>query len=533
MTESESKNKFFDKYIYYILLALILLGVVARFYNIDTQILYDDEDNGMLAAMKFHREGWEAGVLYEREHPPLGKWVFGIPSKFIEADYDKLKLVGSNMYVWENVPYEAFKANYVAIRTVAGILGVVIVLLVFLIAKFVFNNYKVALWSAVITAISLNHIAFSRVAHKPMVTLAFMLGAVYFHLLYLYSKNKHKYLYWIPLFISVIFTIGSRPMTPLLILPVLIINQFLFKLRKKAMTENIVFSLLVGASYLIVFRWIYPKSVQESVAGINPLFQTGIWGVFDIYSLFHVVASFFLTHSYLFAVASMLLFYHIYIMFKNKKIQKKELYLLVWFLLFFIVFSVTFVGWRVRYMQILYIPMIIMMGKPIFDYMKNNYVKMIVLISLVATLVTIFTAYPYYHEYVNFGIGDKEDIREHGTLGKTISYKPLYYSPSGEYDIVFDDLTERGNPNIVTDVLNFLVFYEGESIGLMHPYEGGCDQNKVRELLKDNDYYFLAKHAESTLTKYFCPYFFMNNSFTLVKDYNVKNMKLYKIEQTN
>ncbi|NQV09515.1 glycosyltransferase family 39 protein [Candidatus Woesearchaeota archaeon] len=526
---SNTKELFRKKYIYYILFACIALGIFVRFHNTDELIFYDDEIRAVLSSIKFHNEGWEQGIMYEREHPPLAKWIMGLPSKFIPADYEKLKLVGSNMYIWEQVAHDAIGANHVAIRTVVGIFGVLFILMVFLVARYVFENNKIALWSVVIAATSLNQIAFSRMAYKQVILGTFMLAAVYFHLLYLNSKSKNKYWYWVPLFFFVIMTLGTRAQLPILILPVLIINQFIFKFRKKAITENIIFSALSVVCYFLVFRWIYPVEIQEIAAAKNSLRQVGsIFGIIDIYNFPHVVKAFFLTNSYLFALGSALLIYYIYTLFRDKKIHKKEAYLFIWFIIFFGVFSLTFVGWKIRYLQVLFFPMILLMGKPIYKYLKNNYVLFVVLIALAATVVTIFTAYPYYHEYANFGVDEKQDSRDHGTLGRVESYKPLSYSPTGEYDVVFDDLRERGNPKIFTEILNFLVFYEGESISLPHPYEGICNPVDMDKIPKD-DYYFLENHGERDFGMYFCPYFFMNNTFTLVKEYNLKGMTLYKI----
>ena len=153
---------------YWKLLAVIVLAIFLRFYNLSSNppsLSWDEAAIGWNAKTIFHTRRDEFGTLL-----PLSFQSFG--------DYK------SPVYIYLTAPVVGLLGmSEVNVRLVSAIAGVLSIILIYLITKELFFNKKyLPLISATLLAITPWHIIMSRPAFEPNLALFFILSAVFFRL---------------------------------------------------------------------------------------------------------------------------------------------------------------------------------------------------------------------------------------------------------------------------------------------------------------------------------------------------------------
>ncbi|MEK6861036.1 MAG: glycosyltransferase family 39 protein, partial [Nanoarchaeota archaeon] len=410
----------------WILIIAIILGVFLRLYNLDDEYLFDDEQPSMIAEMKFHRQSFYDGAMYFQEHPPLGKWLLGIPSIFINADYRSLTFLGPNTFVLKYLTFESLKKNFPYIRLLNALIGILAILFTFLIIKDLFG-LNAGLWSSAIMSLSADFIGLSRHDHLlKIVAVAFAIMTIYFYLKYLKSKDNYRFFYLVLTLVFFTFCIGSRNFDPLFLIPTLIFSQFLINRGKKNLIENIVFVLLLAISFYIVFYYFYPPEAR-AFARVH-LEVDSPFDVLPGLGFIGVVKNMFLRNSYAYTIASILII--IFIVNEVVKLIKnkwnfnnleegsflKAVYSGDMKAVVVLFFLVTFIGLSIMnlrfggsstYNVMLYGSTFLISGAVIEKLSNRKMLIYILLIGMMITTVQFMIDFPYgVWRYSNFGIGE-------------------------------------------------------------------------------------------------------------------------------
>lgn len=163
----------------YIFAIIILLSVFLRFYKLSSTppSLYWDE-----ASL-----GYNAYSILKTTHDEHGKF---LPFTNFAA-FGDYKPAG---YIYAAVlPIAIFGLNEFAIRFPSAFFGVLTVIVTYLLAKKLFENETIALWSAFLLAVSPWHLQFSRGAFEGNLGLFFSTAAIY--LFIKFAKDKPIYIF--------------------------------------------------------------------------------------------------------------------------------------------------------------------------------------------------------------------------------------------------------------------------------------------------------------------------------------------------
>lgn len=225
-----------------IFISIILITLFLRIYNLNNlppSLNWDEVSLGYNAysILKTGQDEW--GQKF-----PLSFRAYG--------DY-KLPL-----YVYADVPFVAvFGLNEWGVRLPSALAGVGTVIFIFLILKKLTQQWRIALWGALIIAILPWSVILSRIALEANLSLFLTAAAFYF---FLVGIDKNRYLFLSALFFDLtIFTYNSsRVVTPLLILLLSII--FFKKLNNR-------FGLISLVIFLFFFTVALPNALlQDSSA---------------------------------------------------------------------------------------------------------------------------------------------------------------------------------------------------------------------------------------------------------------------------
>ncbi|MBI2084702.1 MAG: phospholipid carrier-dependent glycosyltransferase [Candidatus Aenigmarchaeota archaeon] len=468
-----------------VLIIFIFAGIFFRFYNLAIPLQGDEVIYG-IASMKFHQESYEAGKDYVLEHPPLGKWLVGLPSKFIDANYDTFKLLGKDMFVWAYMGYDALGKNYVALRTMVAVGGVLSLILIFLIARKLFGT-TAALWSTALASLSFELVGFSRMIFMETPMILFSLLTLYVYLHYLDSSNKKRILYLGLFFISLVATLLTRHIQPLFLLPIFAVCQFALN---KNLKENLYVLLFLGLSYYLVFHIIFPQDIIGY--GGSRFGYSSIFGFFS-FKLFDVVMSLLVRNSLLF-LASLCSLGYIGYKIVNKK-QKMELNpVLIFFIMSAAMFSILSFPLPRHYI-FMFIPLYILGGYALHYASKNRILKL-GLVALAIVNVGMLAFYsPQFLTYTNFGISGFESV-------------PNAYDQ-------FSNLRNRLNAlndteRLVTNDPNLLIFFESQKMPIPPAVEPVCNNATISTLDLDNITVLYAPHSSKLDFEndpYICPLF--------------------------
>ena len=516
--------------IQWVLIIAIALGIILRLIGLSNEYLFDDEQPSMIAEMKFHRQSFYDGAMYFQEHPPLGKWLLGIPSAFIDSDYKTLTFLGPNTFVLKYLTYQSLAKNFPYIRLVNAIIGILAILFTFLIIKELFG-LNAGLWSASLMSLSADFIGFSRHDHLlKIVAVAFAIMTIYFYIKYLKSKDNFRFIYLILTLVFFTFCIGSRNFDPLFLIPTLVFSQFIINRGQKNLIENIVFVLLLAFSFYLVFYYFYPPEAKEFAR-----FHLEVNSPFDIIpglGFIGVVKNMLLRNSYAYALASVsiiVLIVNEIIRFGKHKWNFKDLgdnsfiknlftadikaVVIIFFLVTFIGLSIMNLrfGGSSTYNIMLYGSTFLIAG-PVIDRLLNKKILLyILLLGIAVTTVQFMMDFPYgVWRYSNFGV---REVHYPTKFDKDMS------------DAILIELNNQGNPLVDTDYLNTLLFYEGEKIPLVAASDSRCNKDYF-DKLKENKAYILIRSGD--INNQFICKLYGESDMRLVKSFGENGAALYR-----
>ncbi|MFH1972244.1 MAG: glycosyltransferase family 39 protein [archaeon] len=464
-----------NKYIYIFLIVLILFGCFLRFYHLDQETLWNDEPYYMISALKFHHESYEAGSFYVMEHPPLARWILGIPTKWIDLDYSGLKNLGANMYASGFYVSDLLKETYVPIRFMNAIIGTLGVLFIILITRKIFGLYA-GLWAGALAALSFDLISYSRHTLTDGCAFTFALGTLLFFIYYLYNKTDRRYWYLVLSLLFLILALDSRNFHPLFLIPILIISLFVIKRNKEERAENIFVSGLIFAATYVALKVIY---LPEAFKAGQELYDVTIFSILQ-FNLHNIFITLFFRNSYLFILVLLLLLFELYLIYTNNKdnlkglflSKKPEMVVFIFFVIYFFGLGITEFSLQARHLLVVFIPLFIFGGYILKKYSTKKFFLAVIVGLLILNVYLLISYFP--HEtsnYINFGVD------------KYISEG----SDDPEYLDAIAFLENDGNPKIITSLPNMLIFYENVD-PLVMASDSRCTEAFFEQMKEDGTY---------------------------------------------
>lgn len=447
-----------------VLIILILFGVFFRFYHLNVPLNGDEIIFG-ISALKIHKQGFEAGKDFVAEHPPLGKWLVGLPSEYINADYKPLKLLGRDMFFWAYIAYDALAKNYIAIRVMEAIGGVISLVLIFLITRQLFGS-AAAFWSTTIATLSFEMVAYSRVIflESPMILFTFL--TLFLYINYVKSTGKKRNIY-IALFVaSLTVTLLTRHIQPLFLLPIFVVSQFLVNRNIK---ENIYFLIFIGISYYVAFHVIFPQDILSF--GQSRFGYSGFLGFFSF--KFSIILHLIFRNSFLFLASLLSLGY---IAFQQAKHIKKinlntftnniHSLPIIFFVMAFLFFSLLSFPLPRHYI-FMFLPLYILGGYALDKISKNKIVAVVLILIAGFNAVQLVQYFPSFLTYTNFGL------------------KGFQSFPT----MTFEELPKRlvalhaeKTSTVMTNDVNVLIFYDGNKLPLIPSLVTLCKNETIQSL---------------------------------------------------
>lgn len=483
-----------------VLVILILFGIYFRFYNLDIPLNGDEIIFG-IGAMKFHQQDFDAGKNFVREHPPLGKWIIGIPSSFIDADYKPLKLLGEDMFVWSYIAYDALENNFIAMRVVEAILGVASLFLIFLIARKLFG-FSAAIWSVTLAALSFEMIGYSRVIFMENPMIVFILLTLFFYINYLKSVGKKRVVYIGLFLISLTATLLTRHIQPLFLLPIFAASQFFLN---RDMKENIYIFILLAISYYVAFQVIFPQDILGY--GQSRFGYSNIFGFFS-FKMFGVIGHLLFRNSLLFLAAIVSIGYMAYQIIQ-KRIDREALRSVpvIFFAMAFLIFS--FLSFPLpRHYIFMFLPLYMIGGYALSYVTKNKILLWVMILLAVINASQIVQYFPNFLSYTNFGLNGFESF------------------PSATFEELetrLDTLAEENVSKMMTNDLNVLIYFNGQKSALTPALQAVCTNEMIGLVDVENLTVLYVAHSKSN---------FMNDQFIcpmLKEKLVVSNIKILEV----
>jgi 4-amino-4-deoxy-L-arabinose transferase-like glycosyltransferase len=480
------------KCVYAFLVFLIFVGIFVRFWGIGDSWLEGDEGLYMVSAIKLNHDGNPYDPrMYLNEHPPVARWFLGMPTRFINADYTAAITTPPQMYVYSY--FVPFREVYIPIRLVSAFFGFLSVILVFLITKEIFGKWA-GIWAALLASFSFDLIFYSRWALSESVFVGLSLFTVFFYVKYLKSEAENrKTIFVILTMIFLTLCLGTRSYSPLLMVPVLLISQFIIKRGKNSLKENVVFTMLVLASIYVFFELIWSPPAYQAA---QKFFQAGSLLQGFQFSLHWVAISIIFRNSYIFLFSFILLLYGFCLFIRKdsnsglsvdftkikKYLKSSNLSIL---LLVFVFVCIAGFGltqyYLIRYQVMLFLPLYVLGGRALEKYTKNKKVLIASLLLVVMNLFFFVRVYPYYAEYQNFSLDKCGDYMIGCSTTAWQNHVP-------ELKEAMSYLAQQGSPPVMTNEFNILTFYAGNSVPLIASGEQRCNQNDAENFARTYKY---------------------------------------------
>ncbi len=494
-----------EKLLYAFLVLAILAGLFFRVWGLDAALLWRDEPIHFIAALKLNHAGFQLPEQYQganigdarnwhAEHPPIATFTMGLATRIIGADYTSVILL-PRAYVYNYIASGILKETFLSMRFMSALFGVLVVAMVFLIARKLWET-KAALWSAALASLSVDFVAISRVAFLEIFMIGYFLLALFFFLKYLEAeKSQHRAFFALLVFVFAVLTLGTRAGVPLLVFPVLMLPLlFIPKERKKTRQLAGFFLLLVFSFAVFYFVVNSPTAIER--AGM--VFREQLNNFFEN-NAFFVLASFFFKNSYffLFGIIVSLAYF-----FKNFGFQSAKKFLLspdkrvivpVFLFCSIAFFSSTILGQSVRYFTIMFVPAMMLMGKPLQEYSKNRVVFSLLVFLVLLNIYSLFQYFPNHAGYANFG----------GKNFLVLDYNSPYELLPEQHEIL-RFLEEKGNPRIFTNLPNLLVFYRGEAHAVPSSFLNIDREACLQDWEQKTEKSYIVMLAFATDAKLFC-----------------------------
>jgi 4-amino-4-deoxy-L-arabinose transferase-like glycosyltransferase len=231
-------NNLFKKYL---LLIIIILAAVLRLWNLGENPVHLSSDEAALGYNAYsilHTARDEHGALLPIVFQSFGDWKPGF-------------------YIYLDVPFIAlFGLNEFATRLPGAISGILAVLLIYLVARILLDQYKysniVATFSALILAVMPWHLQFSRGAWESGISLTLVLAGIYFFLKAI--KQNPKHLIYSVIFFSLTFWAyqGAKLSTTIVVIGLLLVwGRQLFQFSKKLLITGAITGIIIVSPVLL------------------------------------------------------------------------------------------------------------------------------------------------------------------------------------------------------------------------------------------------------------------------------------------
>lgn len=455
------------KKIHWLLLAIILIGIGVRFVQIDAPLLNGDEEFYIVAAQKFHAGSDYDVRLWNFHAPPVAKYIMSLSLTGSQVDYSIPYAIPPNLWVYNYLAYDSIAQVYPLIRLMSALFGALFIVLVFLIGRELFGR-GAGLWAAASAAISIDFLILSRVVLVDIYLYAFIASTVYFFIKY---RNSPKPLYLAGLFISLILMFGSKNAQWLVVIPPLLYVEIIGN--KKHVLKTINFLIIMGVAWFIHSSFIYPPEfsvpAQEFFTEgankniIEPHLDT-------VFLSFVSINSFF----YLALFIAVVLYYLRAIGVSKKRIDWGKVrnhlvnpspYSFIIFVAItsLVVFMFTSLSINSKYIGQTSIPFFILSGFVATFIWKKPKARPVLVVLILIGAISAVAYLPSYEDYPG-----QQIIR--------------FASPGKDIQPTLDILEARGNPTVITNTMNLLIFYEGDAFPIPTPDSPSCTQQLLDDL---------------------------------------------------
>src|SRR3989338_9218204 len=299
-------------------------------------------------------------------------------------------------------------------------------------------------------------------------------------------------------------------------MPSLVLSNFLIK--KKFDKEFFSLVFIAAVVFSIFYFVVWPPQNSGTLLKLKENYITSFFGL----SLPDVVSSIFFRNSYLFLFAifsslAILICKYKFIpnLLREKSERKNCIFMcLAYFLVSFSVFSIidisVYVAYfnLVRYTIILYIPLAIFCGWGLSKICENKIILLFLVFLILVNFYSIFISFPNHIQgYSNFGFEK---------YSGSVSDAKLI-----EDEIAF--LKEKGEPEVITNQLNILLFYEKSERLPSFAIKEECNQQNLNKILKTKKYIIYRFIDESVNADFFSE----NNVCILVSNLNLIKIHLF------
>ncbi len=455
-----------ERQIKYFLYAAILAGIIFRILILNSYI-FEDEGAILVGGMKFFHHSYRDGLAYV-EHPPVAMFLAGLPSVLVESDYKTLEYASPGFYWFIYIHHKAIGDNLLGARLSTITAGILSIAFIFLIAKNLFGKMA-GLWAAALASLSADFIFYSVHTFMEIYMIFFSAVSIYIYLKFLDERGKKKWLIGFLLLFFLMMEIGTRGFNALF-LPLTLPIAYIFMKRK---FDEQFFSVLLVAvvSVTLTYLLIWPPEFHGRIFEVNkPGATLGVSFAQEIIGIFS-------RNSYIFSFSMVLAIVGIFRLIKFgrflQKIRGRQSIILIFFIISFIVLGTTNLSSYgipfMRYILVLFLPLCIAGGLALSRFSQNRAILFVSVLLVIASAASIFILLPNH-------------LQEHNNF----NFQQYALYPSNEIEKTENEmkyLHENGNPPVMTNEPNILLFYKGDILMATAPtldYCGVGDQKKVR-----------------------------------------------------
>jgi len=467
------------------LFALILLGIFFRLYNIGTlEINGDEEIIGISAVKLVHShsygifEGFGNSIdsydprLYLAEHPPVARFIMGLPTLFMNNSFEKIMSITPETYIYNYAAVTEFREVLLPLRLMSFTFGILAIIIIFLFAKD-FYSFKTSLIITATASLSFILITLSRLIFMDVYSVFFIMSTLYFYSKY--SRNGSKFF----LFLAVIFfafSIGSRNYSPLPLIIMLPAYELFYRNNRRM--ALIIFSMLALVT-LLNFLVIYPPEIfnylPESGSRVEKLFAE-----LDFIPLLTLITGESLVITFLAIIFLIIILFKFdkkkdelnihFNKFSLKSLKRLNLPQFA-FLLFLVFFSLT--AYYSERRGAILIPLFILSAGYLFErFRKNPAFRTACYTLLLLNCINLF---------MNLGVPTEIEGQ-----GFDITRQLTFFNSDPNYreHEILNYLNAQGNPSIITNDMYFLLNYNNSSLyGLK---KGFCYDSQIFDYVKSS-----------------------------------------------
>lgn len=506
------KNK---RIIILFLVLAILAGICFRVAGAFNDMVLFDESIYIISALKLTHGSIEDPRLWNYEHPPIAKWLYGLPTLLISTNYEEVFNLPMNKYIWIYKAHEAIKSTYQTLRIMPLFFGILTILLVFLITKELWGQYA-ALWATAVASLFNHLIFFSKIAYLDSAYVFFSLLMLFLYIRYINSKANNKIKYFILFLVSLILVLGSKNPYQFPTIAFLMFSNFFVEENKKYKKMFIISILLIT---IIFFSLIYPvlwlktDKVIEYVKikfgshSITPnidqsnfiltsltkrlelfpqlLLAGNTTFIFTVVILI-IVSLLFLRKT----VNNKLLNIFSYKAIKTFSFSNKTLFTVLAFFIIYMLFS--FVANMGNYYLQIPLLLLLLLASNIYNKIPASFFFSLLFCALLLIdICFIAVAFPFHNGDINPLIANK-------SLTKNNEYDLVGFSQDA-----LNFVSEEKKP-LLSNNLNMLAFFNGEKYAMPSPSDENC-KKEFFESLKEKKTFLVYAGNPLNPSEWFCP----------------------------